>query len=91
MSRLRSVILAMVVAAFAVGCSISTEDLAAQVQQDIEKSLAERNIKVKSFALTKKGGNEYKGILETIEPLGEFTYPVEVIYDGKMFTWEVGG
>ena len=91
MSKLRNVLMALVVTAFAFGCSLSTEDLAVQVQADMEKTLSDSGIKVKSFILTKKGGNEYKGILETIEPLGEFTYSVEVIYDGKMFTWEVGG
>jgi len=75
---------------FTFGCSLSTEDLAVQVQADMEKSLADKGIKVKSFLLIKKGENAYKGILTTIEPLGEFTYSVEVIYDGKMFSWELG-
>jgi len=90
-SKLRNVFMALVVAAFAFGCSLSTEDLSSQVQADMEKTLAERDIKIKSFGLTKKGGNEYKGILETIEPFGEFTYTVEVIYDGNMFAWEIEG
>ena len=91
MSNLRNVFMALVVTVFAFGCSVSTEDLAVEVQADMEKTLGESGIKVKSFGLTKKGGNEYKGILKTIEPHGEFTYSVEVIYDGKMFSWEVEG
>jgi hypothetical protein len=91
MLKSRNMLVTLVAAAIATACSVSTEDLAAEVQQDMEETLSDQGIKIKSFHLTKRGGNEYKGILETIEPHGEFTYSVEVIYDGKMFSWEVGG
>ena len=91
MSMLKKLLVTTVFTFALVGCSVSTEDLAAEVQANMAEALAERNIKITSFALTHKGGNEYKGILETREPLGEFTYTVEVIYDGKMFSWEIEG
>jgi len=70
-------------------CSVSTEDLAKDVQASMEEKFKGENITIKSFMLTHKGGNEYKGILETKEPNGEFVYSVEVIYDGKAFSWEI--
>ena len=70
-------------------CSLSNEDLAKEVRAGIQEKFKGTGMEIKSFALTHKGGNEYKGILETKEPNGEFTYSVEVISDGKTFTWEI--
>ena len=70
-------------------CSVSTEDLAKEVQANMEQKFAGEGIRITSFMLTKKGGNEYAGVLETAEPNGEFTYSVKVIYDGSSFTWEI--
>ena len=91
MSILKKLIITAVLGAVLVGCSLSTDDLAAEVQANMAETLAEENIKITSFNLSHKGGNEYKGILKTREPHGEFVYSVEVIYDGKMFTWEIEG
>ena len=72
-------------------CGLSTDELA----KEVEKSMSENeqfisnSIKIKSLILTKKSGNEYNGILNTSEPNGEFTYTVEVIYDGNNMTWEI--
>jgi uncharacterized protein YcfL len=72
-------------------CRLSTDELA----NEVEKSMSENeqfisnSIKIKSLILTKKSGNEYNGILNTSEPNGEFTYTVEVIYDGNNMTWEI--
>jgi hypothetical protein len=41
------------------------------------------------LTLTHRGGNDYDGVLQTIEPNGEFTYPVEVTFDGKEFAWKI--
>jgi hypothetical protein len=46
-------------------------------------------MKIESFMLTHKGGNEYSGILETIEDGESFKYTVQVIYDGDNMTWEI--
>lgn len=79
----------LVMALFLTACSLSTEDLAEEVQSSIEEQIGGQGIQIKSFMLTHRGGNEYRGILETREPYGEFTYSVEVIYDGKTFSWEI--
>lgn len=74
---------------FLVACSMSTEDLAEEVKANMEQNFKGENIQIESLILTKKGGNEYKGILTTKEPGGNFSYTVEVIYDGDYITWEV--
>jgi uncharacterized protein YcfL len=79
------------VAMLVTSCRLSTDELA----NEVEKSMSENeqfisnSIKIKSLILTKKSGNEYNGILNTSEPNGEFTYTVEVIYDGNNMTWEI--
>ena len=70
-------------------CGPSTEELASEVQSNIEQHFEGQGIEVKSFELTHRGGNDYHGILETEEPHGEFTYPVDVVYDGNTFSWEI--
>ena len=98
---------------FVLGCGLSTEELAEQVEQDIIETLAENDdwvdVELVDFSLVHKGGNEYKGIIELIieNPVAdlfnttfendyvelkkniEVSYPVEVIYDGNTFTWEI--
>lgn len=70
------------------GCDrLSTEELTSQVRASMEKKYSGSGVVIQKFMLTKKGGNEYSGILETREPNGQFTYRVDVIYDGKSFTW----
>ena len=51
----------------------------------------EKNIKIDTFLLTRESNdsNRYKGIMKTTEPNGNFTYTVDVTYDGEAFTWEV--
>ena len=93
--------------------TLTTEELAEQVEQDIIETLAENDdwadVELVDFSLVHKGGNEYKGIIELIieNPVAdlfnttfendyvelkkniEVSYPVEVIYDGNTFTWEI--
>ncbi len=72
-------------------CGLSTDDLAKEVKKSMIESEQFKNnsIKIKSLILTKKSGNEYNGVLETSEPNGNFTYTVEVIYDGNNMTWKI--
>ena len=72
-------------------CSLSTNDLAKEVEKSMKESeqFKTNSITIQSLILTKKSGNEYNGILETTEPNGEFTYSVEVIYDGNNMTWKI--
>lgn len=91
MFNVKSILLAAALAFSPVlaGCSLSTEDLAEEVQASMEEKLEGEGIEIKSFMLSHRGGNEYKGILETEERHGVFTYSVEVIYDGSNFSWEI--
>tara|TARA_B110000483_G_scaffold238873_1_gene316299 strand:- start:802 stop:1080 length:279 start_codon:yes stop_codon:yes gene_type:complete len=70
-------------------CSLSTNELAEEVKMSMNEQFKTQSISIKSLILTKKSGNEYNGILETSEPNGEFTYSVEVIYDGENMTWKI--
>jgi hypothetical protein len=85
------VIYVAVVAVILSSSGASTDDLS----KIVIKSMKENNqfkagsIQIKSLTLAKKSGNEYSGILETLEPNGEFTYKVRVIYDGNNTTWEL--
>ncbi len=63
-----------------------------ELSEEVKRSMVENGISgIKSFYLTREGkeSNKYKGILKTTEPNGDFTYTVDVIYDGEAFTWEV--
>ena len=53
MSMLKKLLVTAVLGAVLVGCSVSTEDLAAEVQANMAEMLAERNIEITSFALTR--------------------------------------
>lgn len=72
-------------------CSMSTEELSNQVITSMKENeqFKSNSIKIKSLVLTKKAGNEYSGVLETNEPNGNFTYTIEVIYDGENMTWKI--
>jgi len=77
---------------FATSCSLSTNELAEEVKinmQEAWKKEGESGIKIESFLLTYKGGNEYSGILETNEEGEKSKYSVNVVYDGKNFTWKI--
>ena len=75
------------------GCNgrLSTEELTIEVKKSVEETYAqnELGIEITSLILTHKGANEYKGVLNTSEPGGDFVYTIEVIYDGENMTWEV--
>ena len=101
------------------GCSMSTEELEQEISRSISEQIAENssvnsvfdefigNIEFVDFQLIHKGGNEYVGVLEVLEPnlLGNVfdvltendvfedkiknTYDVEVIYDGKTYSYKI--
>jgi len=72
-------------------CRMGVNRLTYEVQEDIQQTYNEENlgIIVNSLILTHAEGNSYTGILETSEPDGDFSYYVDVIYDGNSFIWEV--
>jgi hypothetical protein len=77
---------------FATSCSLSTNELAEEVKISMNetwKNEGVTGIKIESFHLTHKGGNEYTGLLETNEDGGKFKYTVQVIYDGENMQWEI--
>jgi hypothetical protein len=80
-----------IVAVLITSCGLSTDELAKEVKKSMIESEQFKNnsIKINSLILTKKSGNEYNGVLETSEPNGNFTYTVEVIYDGNNMTWKI--
>lgn len=72
-------------------CGTNTNDLATEVQLSMEETFANENLEIEitSLQLVHKQGNEYSGILETMEDGEKFTYSVEVISDGDTFKWEI--
>jgi hypothetical protein len=74
-----------------IACKQSTNNLTEEVKKSMLESrlFKENSITIKSLILSRKTENEYDGVLETIEPNGEFIYKVAVVYDGRSFTWEV--
>lgn len=75
------------------GCGTSTEDLAEEVRSNMAETFAQdattRHIKIKDFTLIHEDGKKYKGLLKTSENGTEFTYSVDVTYDGSSFIWQV--
>ena len=65
--------------------------LQSDVLNDIKAKIENQgeDIEVKSFVLTHLSGNEYVGILETIENGQDFKYNVNVVSDGNSFVWEI--
>ena len=78
--------------AMLVSCKLSTSELAKQVQEHIVETLSENGVNVrvtKDLQLVKKGNNEYSGIM-TISAGGQTQQiSVNVVYDGKSFSWEI--
>ena len=64
--------LLILVAILIVSCSMSTEELEQEVLISITEQLNENamteNAEVVGFQLVRKGGNEYKGVIELIMP-----------------------
>jgi IS5 family transposase len=70
-------------------CSISTDDLAKEVQASIQQKFSGKGIQVKKLTLVHKGGNNYTGILVTNEyGVFEGRYSVDVVYDGNNYSWQ---
>ena len=81
------------------------QEVLESIKQELAENSMFEDAEVVDFGLVHKGGNEYKGILELIikNPLADLltdwneqvnqsiqvTRAVEVVYDGKTFTWEI--
>lgn len=82
----------MTLLVFLVSCkSGGIEQLRSDVLRSIEDKIQSEGggLEIESFTLTHVGGNEYVGVLETIENGQSYTYPVSVISDGTTFVWEI--
>jgi hypothetical protein len=66
-----------------------------RLRKDVLKSIEEKlqsegaDIEIVSFTLTHVSGNEYVGVLETLENGTSYSYAVNVISDGNTFVWEI--
>ncbi|MDC0201311.1 hypothetical protein OAK04_02850 [Verrucomicrobia bacterium] len=91
MKYIKSILISLTLALSLASCSssLSTEALTEEVIKSMREKMEPIGISIQSLILTKKGGNVYAGVLETIEDTDAFTYTVEVIYDGTNMTWEV--
>ena len=73
----------------------SKDQLISDVRNDINVELQKQassegvNLSIGSFDLVHRGGKEYSGILKTTEDGEDYTYVVDVIYDGDSFMWEI--
>ena len=72
----------------------STQELAETIEKDLIEVLG-ADVEFVEFNLLHKGGNEYLGMLELLEPNSrtgekdEVKLDVEVLYDGEMYRWEI--
>lgn len=88
-------IIVAVVAAVVVACGVSTEDLADQTKQSMQKhmdtdpKLVPYHVVVKEVALVHSSGNEYTGFA-TVQPLrgDSRKVPVTVTSDGDQSIWQ---
>ena len=78
---------------------LSTQELAETIEKDLIERLANdpdtADVEFVEFNLLHKGGNEYLGMLEVLEPNAvtgekdEVKFDVEVLYDGETYRWEI--
>ena len=71
---------------------LSTTELAEQVEISMVETWEEQDVQgleVESLILVHKSGNEYSGVLKTIEDGENYSYTVSVVYDGEYFSWEI--
>ena len=88
---------AIILFTVAVSCSNlnNKDDLTRRVRNDINIEFAKRSTEsnisysIVSFGLVQKEGNEYSGILETIENGESFKYEVSVTVDGDSYLWKI--
>ena len=72
----------------------STQELAETIEKDLIEVLG-ADVEFVEFNLIHKGGNEYLGMLEVLEPNAvtgekdEVKFDVEVLYDGETYRWEI--
>jgi len=88
---MKQLILILILSISFCSCSMGVNQLTNEVEEDIQQTYNQENlgIIVNSLILTHEEGNYYIGILETSEPDGNFSYNVDVVYDGNSFVWEV--
>ena len=89
MKSIKLLISTLIISAFLMACSPSTEELTEQVKQSMTEKFQPEGISITNLILTKKSDYEYSGILETKEPNGSFTYSVDVTSDGDSFNWKI--
>jgi hypothetical protein len=77
-----------------IGCGLSTEDLAKEVQSTYEENWDEQGLGLtitKDLQLVKKSKTEYTGLM-TVSLDGETEQvTVNVVYDGKSFSSQIEG
>jgi hypothetical protein len=73
-------------------CKLSTEDLAKQVQEHIVETWKENGVDLtiaKDLLLVKRSDNEYSGLITLFAEGETEQVTVNVIYDGKSFSWKI--
>lgn len=73
--------------------SSDIKSLEAQVKREIEKQFAKdpelKGVRIKSFALIHKSGNDYEGLLEYVENGETESLSVDVTADEKQFIYKI--
>ena len=93
LTAILGVIIFVSILAASCSSSLSTNELAEEVETLIREEMKERgvdgDIEIISFMLIHKEGNEYSGVIKIKEEGEIFTSNVDVIYDGKNIKWEI--
>ena len=95
MKAVKSMMVMVLAVVMLAGCGrkISTGELAKQIQSQIEETWAAEpktaTIRITSFTLVHKGGQQYRGLLGVTRDGVSASLGVDVIFDGESFLWEV--
>lgn len=87
MKTIKQLLLSVILITFMASCGQSTDEIRDKVKADMEQKFKGKGIIIKSFKVTKKTGNEYKGVMETSELYGNYSYEVDIVCDGDKIAW----
>lgn len=87
------VVILPIVLTFTGDIKASTSDLQVEVEQSIRETFAKEpnlaRMKINSFGLIHKSGNQYEGLLDASLDGERDKLIIDVTYDGKQFIWQV--
>lgn len=74
-----------------ISCSniVTERDVLRDISANIRQNYNDSDMKAVSFEMEHISGNNYTGVLQTIEEGAVYYYDVDVVIEGGMFMWEI--